>query len=598
MSSQLFNSPRTLVQESIEGLVRAHDHLQRLDGFPAIKVVTRRDWDKAKVALISGGGSGHEPAHAGFVGRGMLTAAVCGDVFASPPADAVLAAIRAVTGPSGALLIVKNYTGDRLNFGLAAEMAKAEGYAVETVCVADDGTLFNSSVRDTGARGIAGAVFVHKIAGALAEEGHTLTTVLRGAEDAAKRASTVGLGLTICSLPGGAPTRVSECRLPPGMMEIGLGIHGEPGSEQRPTCSLDEAVQLLVDTATSPAGRLSLSKGSSVALLVNNLGSTSNLVLPACARAAVLHARKRGFSIERVGVGSFMTSLDMSGVSVTVLDLPPDGSLTRLLDAETDAPAWPRSLATDVEDRVVPVPPSPGLNRGDEDGTAGNGAGWMVDAPVLGRCLRGACAAVREARLTLDDYDRITGDGDCGATLAEGARCVEKAIESWLPAGGEVDLRFALRKVAAALSGMGGTSGAVYRIGLNAAAVALAPGRGLVHGGVAGAVAAAGRAALASLEKHSGARRNCRTMVDALGPAIDALDQTSQKGAEGAACAACAADAAEAGARATRGMRARLGRASYITSVDALSSAPDPGAAAVAAWVRGIANALAPDGGV
>ena len=162
------NSKETIVTDAIDGFLLGRGNtITRLDGYPDIKVVVRSDWKKEKVALISGGGSGHEPAHAGFVGRGLLTAAVCGEIFASPSVDAVLAGILAVTGPSGCLLIVKNYTGDRLNFGLAAEKARALGLKVEVVIVDDDIALPN----DIQARGIAGTVFVHKVAGAQAEQG-------------------------------------------------------------------------------------------------------------------------------------------------------------------------------------------------------------------------------------------------------------------------------------------------------------------------------------------------------------------------------------------------------------------------------------------
>ncbi|RVA81271.1 dihydroxyacetone kinase, partial [Mesorhizobium sp. M7A.F.Ca.CA.001.08.2.1] len=195
-----FNRRETIVTEALDGLLRTTGSidLARLDGYPEIKVVLRADWHKTKVSVVSGGGAGHEPSHAGFVGRGMLTAAVSGEIFASPSVEAVLAAIRAVTGPAGCLLIVKNYTGDRLNFGLAAEKARAEGFRVEMVIVADDIALPDI----TQPRGVAGTLFVHKISGHLSEAGHDLAEIAAAARAAAKDIVSLGMSLSSCSIPG------------------------------------------------------------------------------------------------------------------------------------------------------------------------------------------------------------------------------------------------------------------------------------------------------------------------------------------------------------------------------------------------------------
>src|SRR5688572_20901284 len=199
--AQFINAKENLVTEAIDGFLRASggSRLARLDGYPHIKVVIRRDHRPSRVAVISGGGSGHEPAHAGFVGKGMLTAAVCGEVFASPSVDAVLAAIMAVTGKAGCLLIVKNYTGDRLNFGLAAERAKGMGYNVELVMVSDDISL----PENKQPRGIAGTALVHKIAGYAAEQGKSLKDVTKIAQQAINATASIGVAAAGCSLPGG-----------------------------------------------------------------------------------------------------------------------------------------------------------------------------------------------------------------------------------------------------------------------------------------------------------------------------------------------------------------------------------------------------------
>jgi dihydroxyacetone kinase len=237
---QFINTKETLVTEAIDGTLRtAGGRLARLDGYPHIKVVVRTDWDRSKVALVSGGGSGHEPSHAGFVGQGMLTAAVCGEVFASPSVDAVLAGILAVTGKAGCLLIVKNYTGDRLNFGLAAERARAFGLKVSMVIVDDDVALPDLPQ----ARGVAGTLFVHKIAGALADQGADLDTVTEAAKKAIGGAVSIGMSLDTCTIPGSP----KENRIEPGMAELGLGIHGEAGIEQVAYSNARAAMAMVVD---------------------------------------------------------------------------------------------------------------------------------------------------------------------------------------------------------------------------------------------------------------------------------------------------------------------------------------------------------------
>ena len=235
---KFLNEPNDAVVEMLQGFVQSHPNVQLLDGLPDIKVVVRANTllsnvDKSKVAIISGGGSGHEPAHAGFVGEGMLNAAVCGDVFASPSVAAVLAAIRHCCTPAGCLLIVKNYTGDRLNFGLAAERAKLEGYDVEMVVVGDDCAL-PPPLGVAGRRGLAGTLFVHKVAGAAADSGLNLNAVKLEAMEAAASVGTVGVAVAAHTLPGASePARL----IPAGKAEMGLGIHGEPGAFTAPVAS-------------------------------------------------------------------------------------------------------------------------------------------------------------------------------------------------------------------------------------------------------------------------------------------------------------------------------------------------------------------------
>ncbi|GAY68129.1 hypothetical protein CUMW_261770 [Citrus unshiu] len=265
---KLISDPNDVVTEFIEGLVETYPGLQFLDGFPQVKVVLRADVSSAtynKVAVISGGGSGHEPAHAGFVGEGMLTAAICGDVFASPPVDSILAGIRAVTGPMGCLLIVTNYTGDRLNFGLAAEQAKSEGYKVEIVIVGDDCAL-PPPRGIAGRRGLAGTILVNKIAGAAAAGGLSLADVAAEAKRASEMVGTMGVALSVCTLPG----QVTSDRLGPGKMELGLGIHGEPGAAVADLQPVDVVVShVLKQILSTETNYVPITRGNRVVLMIN-----------------------------------------------------------------------------------------------------------------------------------------------------------------------------------------------------------------------------------------------------------------------------------------------------------------------------------------
>jgi dihydroxyacetone kinase len=300
--NQFINAKEDIVTEAIDGLLRSSGGaLARLDGYPHIKVVVRADWRRANVALISGGGSGHEPSNAGFVGKGMLTAAVCGDIFASPSVDALLTGILAVTGAPGCLLIVKNYTGDRLNFGLAAEKARALGMKVAMVVIDDDIALPNVA----HARGIAGTLFVHKIAGALAEAGDDLEAVAAGAERVRQGVISVGMSLNCCAVPG-AP---QQNRIPHGKAELGLGIHGEPGAEQVPYEDARQAMALVV-------GKLApeLEDASHTAIL-NNLGGVTPLEMSILADALCQSAIADRIS-HLIGPAAMMTALDMRGFSV------------------------------------------------------------------------------------------------------------------------------------------------------------------------------------------------------------------------------------------------------------------------------------------
>jgi ATP-dependent dihydroxyacetone kinase len=532
MMKQFINAKDTLVTEAIDGLIRTSGgRLARLDGYPHIKVVLRTDWDKSRVALVSGGGSGHEPSHAGFVGQGMLTAAVCGEVFASPSVDAVLAGILAVTGKAGCLLIVKNYTGDRLNFGLAAERARAFGLKVSMVIVDDDIALPHLPQ----ARGVAGTLFVHKIAGAMADAGADLETITEAAQRVIADAISIGMSLDTCTVPGSP----KEDRIGEGKAELGLGIHGEAGVQQVDFTGAKAAMAMVADRLLPHVA------GTGNVVLLNNLGGATPLEMSVLAEE--LAQSPLGTHLKWIiGPAALMTSLDMQGFSVSVLPVTP-ADVTALA-ATVAPPAWP-GLQTLVD---VPVKPLP-------DGLAPIKA--LASAhPARRALIDSCCAALIAAERDLNALDAKSGDGDTGSTLATAARALVKALDA-LPLA---DITQAYRAIGSELSQtMGGSSGVLLAIFFAAAGDASASGKGWI---------AALQAGLARVMQVGGAEPGHRTMIDALAPGLAALSDGVD----------AAARAARAGADATAQMtRAKAGRASYL-SEDKLAGHNDPGAEGVA----------------
>jgi len=523
------NKKESLVTEAVDGLVAASGgKLARLDGYPHIRVVVRTDWDKSKVAIVSGGGSGHEPAHAGFVGPGLLTAAVCGDIFASPSVDAVLAGILSVTGSAGCLLVVKNYTGDRLNFGLAAERAKAFGLDVEMVIVDDDIALEDQHQ----ARGVAGTLFVHKIAGQLAEQGADLEAVTAAARRVISQTRTIGMSLDTCTVPGSP----KEDRIPQGLAELGLGIHGEAGVEQIPFIDAKQAI-------ASVAEKLECSVPH-VALL-NNLGGASILEM-----GVLLHELAQSSIADQVthvvGPATMMTSLDMSGFSVSLY--PADSEELILLAAETPLTAWP-GLSTlspakvnALPDGLTPIKPMPT----EHDATRT----FLIDC----------CKVMIDAESDLNALDAKSGDGDTGSTLAGAAHALIGALDN-LPLADHTQL---YRAIGLELSQtMGGSSGVLLAIFFTATGDGASSGL---------PTQLALKAGLERMQVVGGAKLGDRTLVDALAPALDALSDGIE----------AAAQAARAGADHTATIvKAKAGRAAYINA-DQLQGHIDPGAEAVA----------------
>ncbi len=543
---KLINEPGAVVPEMLEGLAALNPGVSLLEGET---VVVRADWDRNSVALISGGGAGHEPAHAGYVGPGLLTAAVAGDVFTSPSVDAVLAAIRAVTGAPGALLIVKNYTGDRLNFGLAAEIARTEGLRVAMVIVDDDVAL--GAGGGAGRRGIAGTVLVHKVAGAAAAAGLDLDAVQREAEAAIAAVGTMGVALTPCTVPAaGTP----GFELGADEVELGLGIHGEAGVRRVPISPARDLVRTLVEAVASDRG---IGRGDQAALLVNNLGGSPAMEMLIAAREAAAACETLGIQVERAWCGSFLTALEMAGCSISLMRL--DAGRMARLDAPASAPAWPGpGVPVHLHRPRAPAPKAPVQPLA------------ATRDSRVDRVLHAVAIALREAEPMLTRMDQVVGDGDLGISLARGAA----AIERDMPTYPTTDTAATLRALSATLRrALGGSSGPFYAVALLRAAEALRARPS--------AWDAALRAGCDGIQALGGAVPGDRTMLDALDPAAAALAASDLD---------AAVAAAQAGAEQTAAMPPRRGRSSYLG--DRALGHADPGAQAVVVWLRAVRDAL------
>ena len=537
MSRFFFNDRKQLVNDAIEGILLSapHANLVKLDIDPAIRIVARGDWDKSRVAVISGGGSGHEPAHAGFVGKGMLTAAVCGDLFASPSVDAVLNAIVAVTGDRGCLLIVKNYTGDRLNFGLAAEKAKRYGLKVEMVIVADDIALPDNKQP----RGIAGTALVHKIAGYAAEQGKSLSEVRDIAQQACDNLWSLGVAMQTCNLPGSDD---EEGRIKQGHVELGLGIHGEPGASVVDTQNSKAIIDTLVTPLKAQAGE------GRFAVLINNLGGVSALEMALLTKELAHSALKESIAY-LIGPAPLVSALDMKGFSLTLLRL--NDLFEKALHEEVETLGWQKPLAfaplrtvahSAIHDRVEYTP---------------------SENPQVEKSVSSVASTLIQLENRLNALDAKVGDGDTGSTFAQGARDIAQRLEEHaLPLDDVSKLLLLVGERLATV--MGGSSGVLMSIFFTAAGQKLHDGKSLPDALLSG---------LAQMKQYGGADLGDRTLIDALQPALEALQKNDLQ---------AAAQAAQLGAEATAKMeKAGAGRSSYVNKEN-LDGVMDPGAVAVA----------------
>ena len=565
---KFINRPENAVEEMLQGMTVLSPGLDRLPGH---RVMFRADAEQIRdkrVAIISGGGSGHEPAHAGYIGEGMLSAGVAGEVFTSPDTDSIFAAIKAVAGKPGALLVVKNYTGDRLNFGLAAEMARSEGISVEMIIVDDDVAL-DGSGSATGARGLAGTVFVHKLVGAAAAEGKTLTDLASLGKAVVRSLATMGVSFSAGISPAvGKPS----FELDEDEMELGLGIHGEPGVIRT---KLQPADQLTETLLTRILKDRNFGAQKRIAVLINNLGATTEMELAIVARHATLFLDSSGFTVERLYAGTFLSSLDMAGISISVLGL--NDEWLRWLDTPTTAPAWPNAAKQRPRPVNLQSAPPAGVNmaftaRENPESDLGKN---------VERAIRAACEALFQAEPQLTELDRITGDGDLGASMKRASIVIKEAIPSY-PLN---DISATLKALGHTLRHeLGGSSGPLYGV------LFLRAGNVLENSGRIGLTewATAFDEGCRAISELGGAKPGDRTMLDAFDPFWKTLREAGTGTPREALLAAV--DEAQRGAEATAQMKPRLGRSSYLQ--DRVLGHPDPGAIAVAIWLRAVAGAV------
>lgn len=542
MSNFFMNDRSTLIDDVIEGaiLTSPFKNLSKLAVDSAIRVVVRNDWDKSQVALISGGGSGHEPAHVGFIGKGMLTAAVCGDVFASPSVDAVLNAIVAVTGEAGCLLIVKNYTGDRLNFGLAAEKAKNLGYKVDLVMVSDDIALPDNKQP----RGIAGTALVHKVAGYAAEQGKSLEEVTQIARKAIDATASIGVAMHGCNLPGRDDDEADNDRIAAGHVELGLGIHGEPGISTLKTHNSQKIVKALVE-----ALQKRLKSKAKVAVLINNLGGVSPLEMNQITKE-VVHSELAGAIRYLIGPAALVSALDMKGFSLSTIVL--EKGIEEALLADVEAAGWHPLVKLEK----LPVQKAKKISQKVKVKASRNEA--------VSQIINTIAETLVSLESELNKLDAKVGDGDTGSTFASGAK--DLLVQNQGKKLPQDDLSALFAVVGDRLATvMGGSSGVLMSIFFTAAGQKVSEGGNLAQSLLFG---------LDRMKHYGGADLGDRTLIDALQPALAALDKKADdfKGA---------AKAAAKGAKDTAGMKkANAGRSSYLNS-DSLKGVKDPGAVAV-----------------
>jgi dihydroxyacetone kinase len=567
----LVNDPKRFPADSLKGMVAANmDYLQAVHG----GVVRSTESPKGEVSVVVGGGTGHYPAFAGWVGPGMAHGAVCGNIFASPSTSQAESVVRAAENGGGTLLLFGNYAGDCLNFGAAAEHLEAEGLDTRIVTISDD-IASNTPDKHDDRRGIAGDLFVVKIAAAAAAAGMTLDEVEEVANKANAKSRTLGVAFTGCTLPGAETPLFSVNE---GEYALGLGIHGEPGISSHPMGTAAEIATLLTERVLEEQptrGREGYD--GHIAVLVNGLGATKYEELFVLYSTISDLLVEKEFTVVHPVVGEQVTSLDMAGVSLSIMFL--DAQLERLWLAAADSPAYKTGS---VEHGARRGQVSEEQARTIEPGSPESAAQAREAVRFVGVLADVAVAKESE----LGKLDSIVGDGDHGSGLVLGASAAVGGAKEAAAAGAGMAALF-VRAGEAWAEGAGGTSGVVWGTAITAFGNSLSDERTASQEQLGRAGVTAARAA----EALGGAKPGDKTMVDATHPFADELERQIESGATLAAAWLSAAKVATAAAEKTSELVARKGRAR--THGEASVGHPDPGAVSFALLMTGVANALA-----
>ncbi len=554
---KIINRPETVVMEMCNGIANAHPELEFIQKY---KIVKKKDIKKDKVSLVSGGGSGHEPAHAGYVGKGMLDAAVCGDVFASPSQVQVYQALKAIASDKGTLMIIKNYSGDMMNFKNAAFLAGEDGLEVDYVKVEDD-IAVQDSLYTVGRRGVAGTVFVHKCAGAAAEMGKDLQEVKRIAQKAADNVRSLGFAFSSCTVPAaGKPTfDISE-----GEMEFGVGIHGEPGIKREAIATADELAERIIPALLD---ELKLN-GEEVSVLINGFGSTPLQELYLFNNACAKVLAEKGVKTFRVFVGNFMTSIDMLGASVSLLKM--DDELKEMLNAESEAPGF--RVTGPVE-----APTYTEIQFGAEDNT---NVSFTADTSKMSEIANGKTINLDQMVFLVDkmaeiiieneqpwcELDSHAGDGDFGQSVAKGFRQVKREWND-VTTNHVANIGDFIGAVSMIImENCGGASGPIWGSAFRSAGKSAGDKTELTVADFAAMLQAAVQGVQSTGERSfgRGAVVGDKTLIDALVPCADEWDVCVADGTDMATAFARAAKKAVDGAAATADHVAHMGRAGTV----------------------------------
>ena len=577
---KIMNKPETLVREMCNGLVLAH---------PELDFISKKETNPDKVTLISGGGSGHEPAHAGFVGSGMLDAAVCGDVFASPSQIQVYQAIRNTAGSKGTLLIIKNYSGDIMNFKNAAHLASEDGIEVDYVKV-DDDIAVEDSLYTVGRRGVAGTILVHKVAGAAAEAGLSLPEVKEAAQHAIDNVRTLGFAFTSCTVPAkGTPTFQIEDH----EMEYGVGIHGEPGIRREELVSADELAKRMVESLLDNL-HLNDQTEQEVAVLINGFGATPLQELYLLNNSVIRELTAKNKRVFKTFVGNYMTSIDMAGASVTIMQL--DDTLKKWLAAPCDTPTLavkgpfePVNYTEVIREEKVAGEVS---YKNETDPAAAIIQNDRLSLQNIVYLIDQMSEVIIENEVPFCELDAHAGDGDFGMSVAKGFKQLKVEWNEIITHHQQNIGDFLDACSLVIMEHCGGASGPIWGSGFRAASKHVQQKQELSVSEVAGMMQAVVKGIQDTGERSfgRGAVVGDKTLIDALVPLADQWTKSAEQGDNLKQAAVKAAEAAVQGAQKTAEIVARMGRAGTVG--ERSIGYPDAGAYALGVIFTELAKAM------